>query len=163
MYMVSPLFAFNDSIADGQEAGGTLLMDSEAFSMYVIDFGGTLVVDRLVFILGDSQRVALVHGTAEIVLEKYYNDFDPRAASLYATDNLTSAADSKMLMVFASGDAIIPFIVVLDYIIAFSLIGAAFLLIVLIVLNRTGRIRLPFGRARILMHRPESGKQETHN
>jgi hypothetical protein len=163
MYMVNPLFAFNGSIADGQQAGGTLLMDSEAFSMYVIDLGGTLVIDRLVFILGDGQQVPLVQGKAEIVLEKYYNDFDPQAASLHATDNLTSTADSRMLTVFASGDAIIPLIVVLDYIIAFSLIGTAFLLIVFIVLHRTGRIRLPFGRVRTLMHRPNSRTREAHS
>ncbi len=163
MYMINPLFAFNGSIADGQEAGGTLLMDSEAFSMYVIDFGGTLVIDRLVFILGDGQQIPLVQGKAEIVLEKYYNDFGPQAASLHATDNLTSTADSRMLTVFASGNPIIPLIVVLDYIISFSLMGTAFLLIVLIVLHRTGRIRLPFGRVRTLMHRPNPKTREARS
>lgn len=162
-YMVHPLFVLNDTIGDGQAIGRTLLMDSRAFSRYVIDFGGTLVIDRLVFVLGDGLEVPLTQGRAEIVLEKYYNDFDSRAASLNSIDNLTSLADTSMIAVVANGNTFIPFIVILDGAIALSLFGTAALLILLTTLHLTGRMKIPLGRVRTLMHRPTSRRQQTQN
>jgi hypothetical protein len=156
LYMVTPLFMVNDTIEDGQLTGGTLLIDSDAVSRYVIEFGGTIVIGGLAFVLGDGLEVPLAQDRVEIVLEKCFNDYDPRAASLHDTDNLTFTSDSSMLTVTANGAAIVPFVVILDTLIGFFLICTGCVLVLLMILHLTGRKKLPFGRMRTLfMHRSE--------
>jgi hypothetical protein len=160
LYMVAPLFVLNDSIDDGQLTGGIFLMDGDAVSQYIMEFGGTVVIDKLAFVLGDGLEVPLAQDRVEIILEKYYNDYGPQAASLHDTDNLTFTSDSSMLTVTANGAAIVPYIVILDTLVGFFLICTGCVLVLLIILHLTGRMKLPFGRMRTLfMHgseRPQS-------
>ncbi len=148
LYMTTHLFMFNDSIRNGQFVGEMLLMDPESASRYISDFGGTLVINGLTFVLSDGTEVVVTEGTIEIVLEKFYNDYAPAPAILGGSSNLTYSADSSMMIVAASGSASVPFIVLLDSLIVVAIVGTAGTLLILITLHLTGHVRLPFGRVR---------------
>ena len=146
LYMTTHMFMLNDSVRNGQLVGEMLLMDPESASRYISDFGGTLVINGLTFVLSDGTEVVVTEGTIEIALEKSYNDYAPAPAVLGGSSNLTYSADRSMMIVVSSGSASTPFIVVLDSFIAVAVAGAAGTLLILMVLHLTGHIRLPFGK-----------------
>lgn len=156
LYMTTHLFVLNDSIRNGQLVGEMLLMDPESASRYISDFGGTLVINGLTFVLSDGTEVVVTEGTIEIVLEKFYNDYAPAPAVLGGSSNLTYSVDSAMMTVVAGGSASVPFIVVLDTFIAVAIAGTACALMILIILHLTGHMRLPFGKVRTRLLRQTS-------
>jgi len=160
LYMTTHMFMLNDSVRNGQLVGEMLLMDPESASRYISDFGGTLVISGLTFVLTDGTEVVVTEGTIEIVLEKLYNDYAPTPAVLEGSSNLTYSADTSMMIVFSSGSASVPFIVLLDSLIAAAIVGAACTLLILIALHLTGHIRLPFGKVRTRILRQTSLRKD---
>ncbi len=139
-----PMFTITDSLKDGTLVYRSFLMDGDAISRIIPDFGGRLVFDRLTFVLGDGSKKSVSNGTIEILLEKNYNDLTPENATLNSTENLSYVADYRTIQVATSVGT--PLLAVFDRFLALSLIVGGVVFLVLTVLHIRGVLCLPFER-----------------
>jgi hypothetical protein len=143
LVMDIPVFSLNDSIFDGQRTGGMILLDTDAVISYLPEFGGTFVLRGVVFTLDDGTEVTMSDDPIQIVLEKHNNDLHPRNATVRGIDGSSYSSDSEIAILATQGSA--PLVVLLDLILAYSLIGLIGLTTLLVALHIKGKIRLPLG------------------
>ena len=148
----SPLFILNESIPDGQLTGGTMMLDREAISRYMAEFGGTFVFSGLEFVLDDGTVVMLSEETIQIEIMKHQNDQKARAAEISGDDNLTFESDEVIATLFTAEGAA-SLIVLLDLALLVSAWGLAGALVILAILHRIGRITLPIGKLKTTMQK----------
>ncbi len=141
-----PMFTISDSLNDGLLVYTSFLMDGDAISRIIPDFGGRLVFNHLTFVLSDDSKKSVSNGTIEIFLEKNYNDLTPESATLNSTENLSYVADYRTIQVATTVGT--PLLAVFDRFLAFSFIVGGVVLLVLTVLHIRGVICLPYARIR---------------
>jgi hypothetical protein len=149
---ISPLFHVNESIPDGQLAGGTMMLDREAISRYMAEFGGTFVFSGLEFVLDDGTEVILSEETIHVEIAKHQNDQFARAAEISGDSELIYESDSAIATLFAAEGAA-SLIVLVDLALLVSAWGLAGAFIILAILHRRGRITLPIGRLKTTMQK----------
>ncbi len=142
----APIFVLSESIADKELARGTILIDESPLSRYVQQFGGTLVFTGLKFVLEDGREITLSDDSIQIVLEKHYNDFLPREATLTGEDNVTYLSDENSINFTAQGSA--PLLALLDLILAYTMMGLGVAIVIPGILHFKGRITLSTARLR---------------
>ena len=148
----SPLFILNESIPDGQLAGGTMMLDREAISRYMAEFGGTFVFSGLEFVLDDGAEVMLSENTIQIEIMKHQNDEKARAAVITGDEDLTFESDNAIAILYAAEGAA-SIIVMLDLVLLVSAWGLAGVLVILAILHKRGRITLPIGKLKTTMQK----------
>ncbi len=134
--LVEPLVSIEETIPDGYLAGGQLLMDDNAVSRYLPDFGGKFVFDNLVFVLEDGREITVTNDTMEIVIEKSINRLSAENAEVVHGENLTYSADYNAVTFSLQASA--PAVVLVDFILAIVIISSIGALFVSVVARRKG-------------------------
>ncbi|MHA2135536.1 MAG: hypothetical protein ACW99J_16890 [Candidatus Thorarchaeota archaeon] len=156
LVMDIPMFRLNSSVFDGMRTGGMLLLDPDAVISYLPRFGGTFVLRGVTVTLDDGTELTMSDDTIRIVLDKHNNNLHADNATVYGNGGLSYTSDGEIATLAADGSA--PFVVLLDLILAYSLIGMAGSATLLILLHVKGRIRLSLGPLRrITSSRAQSG------
>ncbi|UCE09071.1 MAG: hypothetical protein JSW61_08755 [Candidatus Thorarchaeota archaeon] len=152
LVMDIPVFTLNDSVFDGQRTGGIILLETDAVIGYLPEFGGTFVFIDMIFTFDDGTEIRMSDNPIQVVLEKNYNRLHPDNATVYGIDGSSYSSDSDMAVLSTQGLA--PLVVLLDLIIAYSLIGLTGLTTLLIALHIKGKITLSFGWLRRITSTP---------
>jgi hypothetical protein len=155
------LFSVHDNVTDGMLVGGMLLIDDEAISQYLPMIGGTYVFTGLEVLLDDGATMTVGDGSFQIQVQKYSNEYIPRAAVLEDSDNVSYESDSRYITLTSAAST--PLIVFLDLVIGSTLLGTGTVLLALVVLHMKGKIVLPLDRVRThLVHRLEASVNRGH-
>jgi hypothetical protein len=146
LVMDIPMFRLNSSVFDGMRTGGMFMLDPDAVISYLPRFGGTFVLRGVSITLDDGTEFKLSDDTIQIVLDKHNNNLYADNATILGDGGLTYTSNGEIATLAAVGSA--PFVVLLDLILAYSLIGLGGSAVLLIFLHIKGRIRLSLGPLR---------------
>lgn len=146
MLSINPMFMLNNTIRDSQLVVKTSILDDDAVTSHIADYGGTFVFSGLTFVMDDGSEILLSEEDIQIRIEKYNSDINPSASVLQTAGSTTYTFDSNYLT--ATLDGIAPWFVAFDAAVAIILWCSSFLLIILTILHIKGKIRLPLHKLR---------------
>jgi len=154
---IIPVFSQSGSLADGKLVGGFMLIDGDALSQYIPMFGGYIVFEGLKITLVDGSVLDYSDTTLTIEVEKHSNDVFPRNATL-SGEGVDYASSDGYIHINTMG-AFQPLILI-DLIVALTIISTAGVTVVLGILHLKGRVTLPISRLRTTLQRDVSHQKE---
>jgi hypothetical protein len=143
---IHPMFMLNDTIRDSQLVVTTSVLDDDAVTTHIAEFGGTFVFSGLKFMMDDGSEILLSEEDIQVRVEKYNNEADPSTSVLQNTDAMTYTSDANYLIATLDGTA--PWFVAFDAAVVVIFWGSFLIVMALGVLHIKGRIRLPLHKLR---------------
>ena len=141
---INPMFMLNNTIRDSQLVVTTSILDDDALTSHIAEFGGTFIFSGLTFVMDDGSEILLSEEEIQVRVEKYNNEINPNVSVLQNSDSMTYTFDANHLT--ATLDGVAPWFVAFDAAMAVMLWGSFFLLVVLVILHIKGKIKLPLYR-----------------